>query len=48
LADILPVNVNPQNPVDISTQVQRDRPKAWEQTIQCITADDGIDFVLNG
>jgi len=48
LADILPLNVNPQNPVDISTQVQRDRPKAWEQTIQCITADYRIDFVLNG
>lgn len=47
LREILPSNVNPQNPIDISTQVQRDRPQAWEATLASVAADAGINFVLD-
>lgn len=47
LASILPANVNPQNPIDISTQVQRDRPDAWTLTLGCMADDAHTDYVLD-
>ena len=47
LYDILPPNVSPQNPIDVSTQVQRDRPDAWEQSLHCVAADENVALVLN-
>jgi acetate---CoA ligase (ADP-forming) len=46
LGRILPPNVNPQNPIDISTQVQRDRPQAWADTFLTVAADPQVDTVL--
>ena len=46
LGSVLPANVNPQNPIDISTQVQRDRPEAWAQTFQSVAAESVVDTVL--
>ncbi|ABE36467.1 coA binding domain protein [Paraburkholderia xenovorans LB400] len=48
LLEVLPANVNPQNPIDISTQVRRDRSDAWERTVNCMADDPNVDFVLNG
>lgn len=47
LAEILPPNVSAHNPIDISTQAQRDRPDAWEQALHAVAADPAVDLVLD-
>jgi acyl-CoA synthetase (NDP forming) len=47
LRSILPSNVASQNPIDISTQVHRDRPSAWGEAVQAVAGDSGIDLVLS-
>lgn len=47
IRNILPPHVSPQNPLDLSTQVRRDRPEAWRDTLAAVAADDGVDLVLD-
>ena len=46
IEQILPPHVGPQNPLDLSTQVRRDRPDAWRDTLDAVAGDAAVDVVL--